>query len=71
MKFALRLERRDGMTNMLPLARAMNPSPIAGDAGTAIPGCSVCPNGVVDLRDGTLRDGRPDDRDHDADGRRL
>jgi putative DNA primase/helicase len=61
-KFALRLERRDGMSNMLQLARALKPIADAGDGWDADPWLLGVSNGVVDLRDGTLRDGRPEDR---------
>ncbi len=61
-KFALRLERRDAMQNMLALAKAMIPIADAGDRWDNDPWLLGVPNGVVDLRTGELRPGQPHDR---------
>jgi putative DNA primase/helicase len=61
-KFAVRLERRDALTNLLTLARALKPIADAGDRWDEDPWLLGVPNGVVDLRTGTLRAGRRDDR---------
>ena len=62
MKFALRLERRDAISNMLAIARALKPIADAGDRWDADPWLLACPNGIVDLRTGQLRHGHPEDR---------
>ncbi|MGH9200981.1 MAG: DNA primase, partial [Vicinamibacterales bacterium] len=61
LKFALRLERRDGLQNMLALATTMKPIADTGEHWDADPWLLGVPNGVVDLRTGRLRNGRPDD----------
>lgn len=60
-KFALRLERRDAMGNMLALARAMKPIADAGTDWDRDPWLLGVPNGIIDLRTGALRDGTPAD----------
>jgi putative DNA primase/helicase len=60
-KFALRLERRDSLTNMLAIARAIKPIADAGVRWDADPWLLGCPNGVVDLRTSVLRAGQPAD----------
>jgi putative DNA primase/helicase len=60
--FAVRLERRDGLTNMLALARVLKPIADGGDAWDADPWLLGVPNGVVNLRSGDLRPGRREDR---------
>jgi putative DNA primase/helicase len=62
MKFTFRLERRDGLNNMLALAKAMRPIADAGDAWDADPWLLGVPNGVINLRTGVLRPGAQDDR---------
>ncbi|ODS55800.1 MAG: hypothetical protein ABS36_09440 [Acidobacteria bacterium SCN 69-37] len=61
-KFTLRLERRDGLGNMLAIARDLKPIADDGDGWDTDPWLLGVPNGVVDLRTGELRPGRPDDR---------
>jgi putative DNA primase/helicase len=60
--FAVRLERRDGLSNMLALARALKPIADAGEDWDADPWLMGVPNGVVDLGPGSLRAGRREDR---------
>jgi len=60
--FAIRLERRDALNNMLALARAMQPIADAGTKWNCDPYLLGVANGVVDLRTGRLRRGKPDDR---------
>jgi putative DNA primase/helicase len=60
-KFAIRLERRDAMTNMLAIAKALHPITDAGDQWDTDPYLLGTPNGIVTLQTGTLRPGRPDD----------
>lgn len=61
-KFALRLERRDAMGNMVTLAKAMKPIADAGDDWDANPWLLGVPNGVIDLRTGALRPGHVGDK---------
>ena len=61
MKFALRLERRDSMNNVLAIARAVKPIADVGEQWDTDPWLLGAANGVVDLRTGDLRDGRRDD----------
>lgn len=60
--FALQLERRDKLANMLAIARALKPIADAGEGWDANPWFIACENGVIDLRRGHLRSGSPDDR---------
>jgi putative DNA primase/helicase len=62
MKFTLRLERRDGLNNMLALAKAMKPIADSGEFWDADPWLLGVPNGVIDLRTGVLRPGAQSDR---------
>ena len=62
MRFALRLERRDGLSNMLSLARTLKPIADAGDGWDKHQRLLCTTNGVVNLRTGTLRPGDPGDR---------
>ena len=62
LKFTLGLERRNGLTNMLWFARSMKPIADAGDQWDADPWLLSTPSGVVDLRSGDCRPGRPGDR---------
>src|SRR5262249_38912430 len=57
-----KLERKDAIGNMLALARNLQPITDTGDRWNADPWLLGVPNGVVDLRTGELRRGRPDDR---------
>lgn len=59
---ALKLETRQKIDAMLTLARAVLPIADAGDRWDADPWLLACPNGVVDLKTGMLRAGRPEDR---------
>jgi putative DNA primase/helicase len=60
-KFAMRLERRDTINNMLAIAKALKPIANVGDHWDVDPYQLGVPNGVVDLRTGTLRPGHPED----------
>jgi putative DNA primase/helicase len=60
-KFAIKLERRDAMNNMLALTKALKPIADAGDQWDVDPYLLGVRNGVVDLRTSTLRPGRPED----------
>ena len=53
-KFAIKLERRDAMNNMLAIAKALKPIADAGDGWDTDPYLLGVPNGVVDLRTGHL-----------------
>jgi putative DNA primase/helicase len=59
--FCLRLERSAAFDNMLKEARVKDPIALRGDEWNQDPWLLGCPNGVVDLRTGERRDGRPDD----------
>lgn len=61
-KCAIALEGRHRLNNMLELAKAIRPIADAGETWDADPWLLGVPNGVVDLRTGTLRDGRREDR---------
>ena len=61
-KFAHRLERRDALASMLAFARDLKPIADAGDCWDQHDYLLGVPNGVIDLRTGTLRPGRRDDR---------
>jgi putative DNA primase/helicase len=60
-KLALRLERRDGLGNMLTLARALKPIANAGDEWDADIWLLGVPNGVIDLSTGERRSGHRND----------
>lgn len=60
--FALKLERRSGVENMLHLANAVRTLADDGEQWNIHPMLLGCPNGVIDLTTGLLRDGRPTDR---------
>lgn len=60
-KFTLSLERRDRLTNLLALAKTMTPIAHPGTGWDADPYLLAVANGVVDLRTGRLRPGRPED----------
>lgn len=57
----LKYDRRAALDNLLTIARALPPLADAGDWDTDS-WLLGCPNGVVDLRTGQLRAGRPEDR---------
>jgi putative DNA primase/helicase len=61
-KFAIRLERRDTMSNVLAIAKALKPIADAGDQWDADPYRLCTPSGVVELQTGRCRPGRPEDR---------
>jgi phage/plasmid-associated DNA primase len=54
---AVRLERRDRLTNIIALARALKPIANTGDGWDGNPCLLGVPNGVVDLEHGALRPG--------------
>jgi putative DNA primase/helicase len=60
--FAIALERRDRLTSLLAFARDLKPIADAGDRWDADPWLLGVPNGVLDLRTGTLRPGARNDR---------
>lgn len=60
--WAIKSEARDRLAALLTTAQSLDPIADAGGAWDADPWLLACPNGVVDLRTGTLRDGRPEDR---------
>jgi putative DNA primase/helicase len=60
--WALRSESRSRLDATLALARTMLPIADSGRGWDDKPGIVGSPNGVVELRTGTLRDGRPSDR---------
>ena len=62
LRWALQGEARGRQTNMLALAENIQPIADAGDGWNAAPDLLGVLNGVINLRDGTLRDGQPDDR---------
>lgn len=62
LKAALALERKANLDAMIDLARCLEPLADDGTQWDRDPWLLGCPNGVVDLRDGNLRDGRPVDR---------
>jgi putative DNA primase/helicase len=61
-KWALAGECRRRLANMRVLARSVPPIADTGENWDADPWSLGVPNGVVELRTGTLRDGRPEDR---------
>jgi putative DNA primase/helicase len=62
LKFTFSLERRASLANMLALAKAIKPIADAGEDWDADPWLLGTPSGVVDLRTGIARPGRPRDR---------
>ena len=60
-RWAIASEARARIEALLYLAQAERPIADAGDAWDADPWLLGCPNGVVDLRTGTLRPGHRDD----------
>lgn len=60
--WAIKSQSRDRLAALLSLAATLGPIADSGDAWDADPFLLGCPNGVVDLRTGTLRAGRPEDR---------
>ncbi len=61
-KWAITSESRARLDALLALAQAETPIADAGDAWDLDPFLLCVPNGVIDLRTGQLRDGRPEDR---------
>jgi putative DNA primase/helicase len=61
-RWAIGLERRSALDNTLVLARAMAPIADSGERWDRDPWLFGALNGVVPLKTGELRDGRPDDR---------
>jgi putative DNA primase/helicase len=61
-KWAINSESRARLEALLSVARTMCPVADDGRGWDATPGLLGVPNGVVDLRTGKLRDGRPEDR---------
>lgn len=61
-RFALKLERRGGVENTLDLAQTVLPIADDGQRWDEHAFLLGCPNGILDLRAGQLRDGRPEDR---------
>jgi P4 family phage/plasmid primase-like protien len=62
LKWALGGEARSRQTNLLALAQNIKPLADAGDSWDLDPWLLGATNGVIDLRTGMLRAGRPDDR---------
>jgi putative DNA primase/helicase len=60
--WAIASESRLRLDAMLGLARTVKPIADDGEGWDSTPGLLGAPNGVVDLRTGELRDGRPEDR---------
>ncbi len=61
-KAALSLEKRDKLAGLITLARDLKPIADAGEQWDADPWVLGVPNGVIDLRTGTLRPGRREDK---------
>lgn len=61
-KWAIKSESRDKVTSLLFFAQALKPISDRGDDWDHNPDLLGCSNGIVDLRAGTLRPGRPEDR---------
>jgi putative DNA primase/helicase len=62
LRWAVAGESRKRIDNMLALARSVRPVSDPGDGWDADPWLLGVENGVLDLRSGALRAGRPDDR---------
>lgn len=62
LSWALAGESRARLSNLIVLASTIPPIPDDGESWDLDPWLLGCANGVVDLRTGTLRKGRPDDR---------
>jgi putative DNA primase/helicase len=62
MKKCLEFESRTKLEAMLAIAQAMPPVADAGEGWDETPGLLGVPNGVVDLKTGKLRPGKPEDR---------
>jgi putative DNA primase/helicase len=60
--WAIKSEARDRLAALLTLAQTLEPIADTGTAWDADPWLLACPNGVIDLRTGTLRAGRHDDK---------
>jgi P4 family phage/plasmid primase-like protien len=62
LKWAAGGESRKRQANLLALAQSIKPVADSGDSWDLDPWLLGAPNGVIDLRTGTLRFGQPDDR---------
>ncbi len=62
LKYCLQQERRSALDSILSLASSLTTIADSGEDWDCKPGLLGCPNGVVDLRTGEIRDGRPSDR---------
>lgn len=62
LRWALGGEARTRQNNLLALAQNIIPIADAGDSWDTDPLSAGAPNGVINLRDGSLRPGRPEDR---------
>lgn len=62
LRWATAGESRKRIENMIALARSVKPISDTGDSWDTDPWLLGVLNGVLDLRDGTVRPGRPDDR---------
>lgn len=60
--FTMKLERRNGVENLLHLAHAMLPIADSGENWNVNPYLLGCPNGVVNLKTGERHDGYADER---------
>lgn len=60
--FTMKLERRNGVENILHMAHAMLPIADSGENWNLNPYLLGCPNGVVNLKNGELHDGYADER---------
>jgi len=61
-QWAIQSEGRNRIAAMLTVAQTLTPIADAGKGWDANPLLLACPNGVIDLRSGTLRAGRPEDK---------
>lgn len=62
LKWALGGESRNRLNNLLAIAQTIQPVADSGEHWDEDPWLLAAPNGVIDLRTGTLRDGQPEDR---------
>lgn len=59
--FTLKLEKRSELVSMVTTARALEPITVGANQWNLDPWLLGCPNGIVDLRNGTIRSGVPTD----------